>query len=106
VDRRIIEQVRKGTAPTNARHGIITDVNQVGGYAEYKGEPVKDTDGDGMPDEWELRYGLNPNDPSDAGKDRNGDGYPNIDKYINGLDPRKKIDWDLRNNHDPLMTTR
>lgn len=107
VDRRIIEQVRKGTVPANARHGLITDVKQVDGYADYKGEPVKDTDGDGMPDEWELKYGLNPNDPSDAGRDRNGDGYPNIDKYINGLDPRTRIDWkDLRNNHDPLMTTR
>lgn len=27
-----------------------------------------DTDGDGMPDVWEVRYGLNPNDPGDAVK--------------------------------------
>ncbi|MHC1579048.1 MAG: hypothetical protein ACXQTZ_00065, partial [Candidatus Alkanophagales archaeon] len=25
-----------------------------------------DSDHDGMPDGWELRYGLNPDDPSDA----------------------------------------
>ena len=30
--------------------------------------PVVDTDGDGMPDVWEVRYGLNPNDPGDAVK--------------------------------------
>jgi hypothetical protein len=78
-------------------------VKQVGGYAEYKGEPVKDRDGDGMPDAWERKYGLDPTDPSDAAKDCNGDGYTNIEKYINGLDPMKPIDWkDLRNNRDTL----
>ena len=60
---------------------------------EYKGTPVVDTDGDGMPDVWEVRYGLNPNDPGDAVKDCNGDGYTNIEKYINGIDPAKKVDW-------------
>lgn len=103
VDRRIVEQVRNGTAPAESKQGIITDVKQVGGYPEYKGEPVKDTDCDGMPDWWETKYGLDPNDPSDATKDCNGDGYTNIEKYISGLDPTKKVDWtDLRNNHDPL----
>ena len=28
-----------------------------------------DADNDGLPDAWELKYGLNPNDPSDAKKD-------------------------------------
>jgi pectate lyase len=103
VDRRIVECVRKGTALPDTKFGIITDVKQVGGYPEYKGEPFKDSDGDGIPDEWEKKYGLNPNDPADAAKDCNGDGYTNIEKYINGLDPKVKIDWtDLRNNHDPL----
>jgi pectate lyase len=102
VDRRMIEMVRTGTVTDTERQGIITDVKQVGGYPEYRGEPLKDTDGDGMPDEWELRYGLNPNDPSDAAGDCNGDGYTNVEKYINGLDPTRKIDWkDLRNNRDP-----
>jgi hypothetical protein len=107
VDRRIIEQVRKGTAPAGTKQGIITDVKQVGGYPAYTGEPAKDSDGDGIPDWWELKYGLDPNDPSDAAKDCNGDGYTNIEKYINGLDPTRKVDWhDLRNNRDPLMATR
>jgi hypothetical protein len=104
VDRRIIDQVRTRAVTGDAPKGIVSDVKQVGGYPEYKGQPVKDADGDGIPDEWEMKYGLNPNDPSDAGKDCNGDGYTNIEKYLNGLDPTKKVDWkDLRNNHDPLM---
>jgi hypothetical protein len=82
--------------------GFITDPAQVGGYPEYKGTPYKDTDGDGMPDEWEVAHGLNPNDPNDAAGDLNGDGYTNIEDYINGLDPRApKIDWTkLENNVD------
>jgi pectate lyase len=103
VDRRIVECVQKGTVSPDTKLGIITDVKQVGGYPEYKGEPVKDTDGDGIPDWWETKYGLDPNDPSDASKDCNGDGYTNIEKYINGIDPTTKIDWkDLRNNRDTL----
>jgi hypothetical protein len=87
--------------------GIITDPSQVGGYPEYKGTPYKDSDSDGMPDDWETKYGLNPNDPSDASKDLNGDGYTNIEKYIYGLDPTKKIEWsDPKNNVDPLMGTK
>ena len=76
---------------------------QVGGLPEYNGTPYVDSDNDGMPDEWEKRFGLDPNDPTDAAKDCNGDGYTNIEKYINGIDPSRKIDWtDLRNNHDTL----
>lgn len=83
--------------------GIITDPRQMGGYPEYKGEPRKDTDGDGMPDEWEIANGLNPNDPSDANGDCTGDGYTNIEKYINGISTKVKIDWtDLKNNYDTL----
>lgn len=79
--------------------GVITDISQVWGYPEYKGTPYKDADNDGMPDEWERKYGLNPNDPSDAVKDMNGDGYTNIEKYINNMDPKKKITWKDPKNH-------
>lgn len=85
------------------KYGIITTPEQMGGYPEYKGKPYKDSDGDGMPDEWEIANGLNPNDPSDAIKDCTGDGYTNIEKYINGISTKEKTDWtDLKNNHDTL----
>ncbi len=127
VDERISETVRtgkvfyvKGINPDNLyqfehrrmpkdsyKMGIITDISQVGGYPEYKGKPYKDTDMDGMPDKWEKKYGLNPNDPSDAKLDCNGDGYTNIEKYINGIDPAKKVDWtDLKNNYDTLAESK
>lgn len=85
------------------KDGIITDPAQMGGYPEYKGKAYKDSDGDGMPDEWEKANGLNPNDPSDANLDCTGDGYTNIEKYINGISTTEKTDWtDLKNNHDTL----
>lgn len=86
------------------KHGIITSIEQMGGFPKYKKYTAwKDSDGDGMPDEWEIANGLNPYDPSDANLDCNGDGYTNIEKYINGIDTKKKVDWtDLKNNHDTL----
>jgi pectate lyase len=82
--------------------GIITDPSQVGGHPEYKGERYADADSDGMPDSWEKKYNLDPDDASDAAKDLSGDGYTNIEKYIHGIDPTKKTDWkDPKNNVDP-----
>lgn len=123
VDQRIIEQIRTGKVvydpaadnidfyqfqhrrlPKDSyKKGIITDIRQVGGFPEYKGTPYLDSDGDGMPDAWEKKYGLNPYDSSDANGDLNGDGYTNIEKYINGINPKKKVDWtNPKNNHDTL----
>ncbi|MBQ3186413.1 MAG: polysaccharide lyase [Alistipes sp.] len=83
--------------------GIITDPCQMGGYPEYKGEPYVDTDKDGMPDDWEHKNGLNPNDASDANGDLTGDGYTNIEKYINGISTNHYTNWrDLSNNYDTL----
>ena len=62
------------TGLTNQGYGTLA-----GGTA-----PV-DTDKDGMPDAWETKYGLNPNDPSDATGDFDKTGYTNIEKYINGI---------------------
>jgi hypothetical protein len=125
VDKRIVEQVRTGKIqykeggktgigkeyvkrrlPEDSyKVGIITDISQVGGYPEYKGKPYKDSDNDGMPDDWEKKYKLNPNDASDANGDINGDGYTNIERYINGIDPTKKVDWkDPKNNRDTLAS--
>lgn len=124
VDERIVQTVRTGQAiyvdnaadykfeekyvkrrlPADSyKQGIITDIRQVGGLPEYKGTPYPDSDNDGMPDAWELKYGLDPYDSGDAVLDCNGDGYTNIEKYINGIDPTQKVDWtNLENNNDTL----
>lgn len=100
----VSKYVKRRLPADSFKKGIITDIRQVGGLPEYKGQPVIDTDMDGMPDAWEKANGLNPNDPTDAMKDCNGDGYSNIEKYINGIDTKKKVDWkNLKNNHDTLV---
>ena len=52
-------------------------------------DPTKfDTDGDGMPDGWEMINGFNPVDPTDATGDADGDGLSNLLEYLWGSDPR------------------
>ena len=47
-------------------------------------EAPKDTDGDGLPDEWEKAHGLDATDPKD-GKTIGADGYSNLENYLNSL---------------------
>ncbi|PYK32160.1 MAG: hypothetical protein DME57_00885, partial [Verrucomicrobia bacterium] len=50
-----------------------------------------DRDGDGIPNDWEIAYGLNPDDPADAAQDPDGDGYTNLQEYQAGTDPRNPL---------------
>jgi hypothetical protein len=106
VDFRVIEMVRTGKV--TFQDGIIISPADVGGWPEYKADAVgPDSDHDGIPDWWEVRHGLNPNDPSDANKDLNGGGYTNLEKYLNGIDPTKKVDFrDPANNKDTLTAAK
>lgn len=80
VDARLIHEVETRTGR------IINSQTEVGGWPKYRtAPPPKDSDGDGIPDDWEIAHGLNPNDHSDAGLDRGGDGYTNIERYLNDL---------------------
>ena len=47
-----------------------------------------DADQDGLPDAWELKYGLNPNDPADAKKDLDGDTFTNFEEFEAKTDPK------------------
>ena len=54
------------------------------------GASPRDTDGDGMPDSWEVRHRLNPADPSDASKDPDRDRLNNLLEYRHGGDPHDR----------------
>lgn len=109
VDTRIAEQVRTGKIAylegvklpeTQFKHrrlpidsykqGIITDVSQVGGYPTYKGVPYKDSDNDGMPDDYEKQHGLNANNAADAAQYAKS-GYTHIEEYLNSVVPAKNV---------------
>lgn len=70
--------------------GIIDSQEDVGGYPDetkFKGgEAPTDTDHDGMPDEWETKHGLDPENYYDASQIYLSDeGYTNIELYLNEL---------------------
>lgn len=60
--------------------------------ANYDGDSAGDAcddddDNDGMPDAWEIAYGLNPLNPVDAGADPDNDGATNLQEYQAGTNP-------------------
>ncbi|MDX1936568.1 MAG: pectate lyase [Flavihumibacter sp.] len=90
LDERIVNNVRQ-------RSGTIIDVQ--GGYPHHSAYEITvnawpvlkslpapaDADNDGMPDAWEKKQGLNPNDASDASARTLHHFYTNIEMYINSL---------------------
>lgn len=79
-DKRVVKGIR------NRQNHRIDSQEEVGGWPELKSKPApKDTDQDGMPDEWETKMELNPNDPNDRNGDLDGDGYTNLEEYLNSL---------------------
>jgi len=82
LDSRIISDVINGTGR------IINDEDEVGGWPELKStKPPQDSDQDGMPDDWEKRYGFNADAPADRNSDADGDFYTNLEEYLNGTEP-------------------
>jgi len=108
VDLRIVAEVRAGRAtfegpayransklPASApKTGIVDTPAQVGGWPELKSTaaPV-DSDDDGMPDEWETKHQLNPENPADSAIDSDRDGYTNLEEYLNETDPHTFVDY-------------
>ena len=96
IDARYMEETKTGTATYKGSitqsPGIIDLVSDVNGYTEDNFPTATrpadfDTDGDGIPDDWEKANGLNPDDPTDAlaySLDKKGY-YTNLEVYANSL---------------------
>ncbi len=98
VDARIVREVRDGTATYEGVYksrkrvadeskvtGIIDSQNDVGGWPVLQSTAApKDSDHDGMPDQWEISQGLDPNDAAD-GNDVSDDGYTKLELYLNSI---------------------
>lgn len=114
VDRRIIDETRRGEATYEGAgykrdqqiadpskpSGIIDAPEEVGGWPELAAAPAPpDSDADGMPDDWEARYGLDPDAAADASADSDGDGYTDVEEYLNGTDPTQFVDYTRPENN-------
>lgn len=98
VDTRIVNEAAAGTATFGGQSygkdhkeratgplGIIDSQSEVGGWPLLAGAaPPRDSDRDGMPDDWEKGNGLDPEDPAD-GPRLAADGYTNLERYLNDL---------------------
>jgi hypothetical protein len=62
------------TGLTNSGYGLLNG-----------GNALHDSDGDGIPDDFEITYGLNPSSAADGAGDFDGTGYTNVEKYANGI---------------------
>ncbi|MEQ8880957.1 MAG: pectate lyase, partial [Cyclobacteriaceae bacterium] len=79
VDLRIVSDVKNRTGK------IIASQEDVGGWPVLNSAPApKDSDQDGMPDDWEKKQKLDPNDPEDRNK-VNSEGYTLLEQYLNSL---------------------
>ena len=99
VDNLIISDTKNNKATYTGKgsgdvYGIIDtpfDIEPVGANDDWTPWPMlnmtaapKDTDGDGMPDDWENANGLKSNDKND-GIIRNEEGYTNLELYLNSI---------------------
>jgi chitodextrinase len=66
-----------------------------------------DTDLDGMSDDWEVYFGLNPNSAADASLDNDGDGRTNLQEYVAHTNPRNAADKvaTISTGHDLVIST-
>lgn len=90
VETRVAEDARQGKATyggsgAGKTSGIIDTENDAEGFFAYSGDysVASDTDGDGMPDDWERTMGLDPEVPDQ--NRTNSDGYTALEVYLNSL---------------------
>ena len=96
LDARIIQDVKNGTGRIidvqgGFPHRTSYDLSQKAWPLLRQDSVLSDSDGDGMPDEWERQNGLNPYNAGDAPTTQLHTYYTNIEVYINSIVPTKNL---------------
>ncbi len=88
VDKRIVREVMERSF-TYGNNGIIDSQNETEAWPLLQSLPAPpDTDGDGIPDAWEIRHGLDPNNSQDGNAYSLDPNYTNLEMYLNSLIPQ------------------
>lgn len=90
VDERVIAHTIAGSYTANgsngSRNGLIDSPADVGGFPYLYSEPAPtDSDGDGIPDDWEISHNLNPASAADGNGHEINSNYTNLEMYLNSL---------------------
>ncbi len=85
VDQRLVAEIEKGTYHFG-NQGIINSQEEVGGWPALQSLPaLADTDHDGMPDAWEKKHQLNPQNPEDRNATTVTPPYTNLEAYLHEI---------------------
>ncbi|BBO84835.1 hypothetical protein DSCO28_54010 [Desulfosarcina ovata subsp. sediminis] len=107
-----VAQITYTTENTENLTAIIfnSSTNEANYEIVVNGINEHDTDGDGIPDDWEEANGLNPSNPDDASYDTDNDGLNNVGEYQNETDPNNPDSdgdtlpdgWEVEYGLDPM----
>lgn len=106
-----LNDVRQCSGATNVSCAAAVAGGSYHSTALIRLNPLKsDTDGDSMPDGWELASNFDPLNAADASGDADGDGLTNLAEFTNRTDPRNADTdadgmpdaWELTYGFNPL----
>ena len=101
---------------TDTYYFAIKAKDEAGNYSDLSNiasaaPGIFDNDSDGMPNDFELTYGFDPNDPNDAAIDSDNDNLTNLEEYIHKTLPNTfdtdtdgmPDGWEVQHGFDPVI---
>ena len=77
--------------PEKGAVNVPSDFDKVAEFLSGTDPTVADSDGDNIPDGWEVLHGLDPLDQSDGVADADNDGMLNVEEFRSNSDPERYV---------------